>query len=783
MKNYRDNFVDAFSKALSDGNQRLSEKYTDIVCSILRTILKAFNEGKEPAYSFEQLQKDCRILLQVCADSGNDSSKLLFIKLLSKLYRLLFEYIQENRMLFDRMLFASEQSTDKKSFSTHNAQYFNIFDFWNVCFFFNKILSKIDIRILRDDVNISELLYNIQVTDLALFQDRQRIRDSKINQSYQNGQNNNDQNSTNNQDSNDSNETNNNVKYVRIDWKPEPSIFYIQQYIGWYLNEQLHNPDITAQEITEFAKSCIIGNNYLYRIKADYEVMKMLANAFLIENAICICGLITAGLTDTARDVFLTCLEAKHNRDNRYYIEASYFGNDSDDFILPSTVFCYLYYLGFWEDEKYIPSELRAKAKKLAKELSYKYREIFIQQNALQVLIDELRTEGKVKFLPRYIYSIMRRFDFRAQKESSYTIVTGNMVKDFCLFSIALFSITLNNPLSHDFDWICDAEHDIIGYLDYIRDERATLEKLGKFVEFTNTCENTATQGKAEAEAKEEHEKGQPTQVELLFDRIKLDITSLYKDEIKKEAIKADEEYKKKHAEIEDNCRKLEKKVENVVREQFKNLVSISDSNVKNDDNAKNYNMEASNTIPYHTVEILAIHTPTNLVIDTLRTQVNSRAMNAYSNLLQEYILLLIKERCLMPKDRNKSDKDYIAFLNKNNFDLLFGARRFFMASELDFAEDFNKKIEKYTQVIASGYAKGFCSALIKKEKLHFYIKNVKVKISDERPYDYRAWGDIKLPFENEDELRVFIANERKVITVQAEIRVDIGNASGFYFE
>lgn len=808
MKSFQDKFIDAFSEAFVDGDKHLIDEYIDFICRIAHQVWQERCD-KNSAYPIESFQNNCKKLLSVCADSDKDESKHLFVRLLDKLYGILADDVRSTKGLYrDASLSKISAngingiSCEKASLVNNNVSnlctrlYFNIIDFWSVYFFFNKILSKIDIRILRDEVKISNLLYNMQVIDLALFQDRleiqKRVQVSKNQQDTTGSFGSVGTNSKNSKNStNRANKLINRVKQTKIDWKPDSSILYIQQYMGLYLNIQLHNPDITTEEITEFAKGFIIGNDCLHSITADYETMSVLVRAFLIENTVYICGLITAGLTDIAKDVFLTYLDSKHNRDNRYYIEASYFGKGSDEFILPITVFCYLYYLGFWEDEKYVSSELRDKVRELVKELSNKYREIFTRQDhyhdVMQVFIDELRTEGNGKFFPRYIYQIMRRFDFRATEESSYTIVTGSMVKDFCLFSIALI-----NPLPNAFDWVSNSDHNIISYLDYIKDEKATREGLAKFIDFTNILKNTAiTHGEAKGKtSEEEHEKERLIQV--LFERIKLGITSRYKDEIKNEAIKAAAEYKQKREEIEDSCKNLEEKIEDAVREGFGELIDIvADTSVDNDDSSSirdnsnnNHSGDNSSDInSYHTVEIFTLPILTASVIDTLKSQVKFMTMTAYSNLLQEYILLLIKERCLKPTERARDDKDYINFLDRNDFNLLFGARRFFTASDLEFAEEFDKRIEKYTQIIANGYSKGFRSALIKKEKLHFFIKNVKVEVRDERPFDYKALGDIELPFENEEERRELISNERKVITVQAEIRVEPGKASGAYIE
>lgn len=74
---------------------------------------------------------------------------------------------------------------------------------------------------------------------------------------------------------------------------------------------------------------------------------------------------------------------------------------------------------------------------------------------------------------------------------------------------------------------------------------------------------------------------------------------------------------------------------------------------------------------------------------------------------------------------------------------------------------------------------KGFFYRITGKNIDNARIKNDIVIFSEGKNY----WNTFEPIINALEERRVFIANEEKVIAVQAEIRLDFGNASGVYFE
>ena len=479
MKEIQDRFINAFAKVLLNGDRPLIEEYTETLCDITARAWELRWQGEKSPYPLERLERNCKILLNAAADSEKKVSKQLFVKLLSKIYHRLKDRINEDRLL---------QNYYPKERKRQPTQSFNILDDWSVYTFLSKILSEVDIRTLKE-VSISQMLYNMQVTDFALF-----IEGMRDNENYSM-------------------------------WGPNFSITYIIRNIGWYLNKQMETNDINdIFMVLPFAKNCVMSrNNIKFPVTIGNAEKKVIERAFAIEKAIYICGLINTGLIDVAENVLLPYLDKNSQYSYHYYERYYYYEryNECDcrntsnccnckdenctsdnvnlQFVFPIAVFCYLYYLGFWEEEKYVKPKLRQEAKKLAYKLSTHYKELLSITEALKFMVYELGDETTTGC--GYIYPIMEKyFDQRAGSETSYEIVIGDMVKDFCLFSILFAGARSYNPHNgfgaYGLDWVCDNKHYYYKekYLNYIRNEAETLRKLNDFLEFideANRCEVT----------------------------------------------------------------------------------------------------------------------------------------------------------------------------------------------------------------------------------------------------------------------------------------------------
>ncbi len=424
MKSFQDKFIDAFSKALSKGDRDLADEYISIMCIIAKEVWHLRNE-EDSAYTLEHLQNNCRKLLYVCADSGGITSKLLYIKLLDKLYNTLSECVYNDNILF--------QENAAETSSKHRRRYFNILDMYSAHEFMTNILAETDIKTLGQTLSISGLFCSIHVVNLALLIER---------------------------------------GYSALEMKegvPDYSIAYIQQYFGWYLNGQTTKPGITLVDCTNIAKSCILEPIRLNHFKCTAITRRMLAKEFSFGNAVYICGLINIGLHDIAEAIFLPYFQ-NDNINSYHYYHFMY------EFIFMIAPFCLMYYLGFWEEDKYVKQEVRYKTRELAQKLSDKYKELLKKRDVLELMTSELTS---VKELSGELYRVMIRFDHRAE-ETYHVVVTGSMIKDFCLFS--LLTSMMYFPMFRTDDLL----NDISNHADYLEDKNDTPQKLLAFCEFLN---------------------------------------------------------------------------------------------------------------------------------------------------------------------------------------------------------------------------------------------------------------------------------------------------------
>ena len=315
---------------------------TAVYCAILtKDVWYPCGQGEKAEYSLERLQSNCHILLQAAADSKEEMSKVLFLNLINDLYRdIAADYIHNEKGLFRENNIETSARANVNEHTEANVsvskQTFKILNESNFYEFFSKIFSEISIRTLARTISISDLLYNIQITDLALFIENVRLR------------------------------MNNNSIYS---WKVDCSITDIQQFIGSYLRTQASIPGITVDNYSQFAKNCILENWRIDSLTTTVEAKERLRTVFSYENAVYMCGLIDAGMCNLAKDVFSQYLKADYQYNYHYYYYV-------DDFIFIIAPFCYLYYLGFWEEDRYVNAEIRKQAQWLAKELSKQYKEL-----------------------------------------------------------------------------------------------------------------------------------------------------------------------------------------------------------------------------------------------------------------------------------------------------------------------------------------------------------------------------------------------------------------------
>ena len=82
-------FTDAFSRVLKEGKKDEFEDYNKALSILIQYVWENRNNS-DSVYSVEKLNKNCTRLLSECAKSSNYESKLLYLKLVDKIYMTLY---------------------------------------------------------------------------------------------------------------------------------------------------------------------------------------------------------------------------------------------------------------------------------------------------------------------------------------------------------------------------------------------------------------------------------------------------------------------------------------------------------------------------------------------------------------------------------------------------------------------------------------------------------------------------------------------------------------------
>ena len=111
----------------------------------------------------------------------------------------------------------------------------------------------------------------------------------------------------------------------------------------------------------------------------------------------------------------------------------------------------------------------------MAKDLSSYYKDFLQKKKLLYFILDEM----SYWFI---LERVIARFDLRMKR--NHSIISGELTKDFYLFSILFSKYSSNDGIDpKGFAWL--NERNLISYLRFLKKNRqVTLQKLMKFIEF-----------------------------------------------------------------------------------------------------------------------------------------------------------------------------------------------------------------------------------------------------------------------------------------------------------
>lgn len=511
---------------------------------------------------------------------------------------------------------------------------------------------------------------------------------------------------------------------------------------------------------------------------APFDVKQLLAKEFFIGNALYICSLIRQGLVNEVKNVIRLDNESNNVvQMNNYHLGQDIF------MVLP---FCYMYYLGFWEEEKYVAPDLRVKVRQLVKDLQYE--NVLFNDNVIELLVHELtKPEGDI------LSQLMHNLDIR---KKTHIIATGNAVKDFCLFSLMFKDIRSG---ASEAEWLQVIREKTSYFLDYIKEGNITYKRISDFVEFMGFEKNFEASHliinvKDNVDRRINILSAEQIATKM-YDSLMDEIRVCYKREAEKKISQTEVLYKYDDTEIIEGCKNLGKEVIGVVSSNF---------NKPNFDRLISINEKYDPDNLYYPVEIFTLTANTQDLKSIFNSQIKFMAQGSYLNLLHVYITLLARAGKIEARRYSTffngdsdsiRDREYLSYLESNYFNLMLGSRFLLMNKDIKTSEEFNERTKAYNWVTTNGALYG---AVLRSGDVHFYLKNVNASVNpatikdlNDRVnetasgiYEYKNDSGIAIPFAVEKELSDYIAQEKKVIRVKALVRIEIlyKDPVGIYF-
>lgn len=718
-------FIDAFSKILAKGDKNEFEEYLNVFLNITDSVWKNRNNDDSP-YDWETYEKKCCTLLDVCADSSEHQSKILYLKLVEAIYDCLFLLVKE------------ERGTLKHTASCRHR--FGIVEFYSFC---NDIIRKISITEFESSIKLSTLIYKMNVIDLVLFGDY-------IGE--------------------DNNNENNGER-----WIPNSSITSIQSVMGQYIVEQQvkgNLPNISYWAEIFNSWHGIENINYL-----DENDRNSLSEAVANGGVLYACGMII-------HSQFSIIKEGLYERRLSSIIDFKYYEARA---IL--SIHGYLYYMAWREDEKAVGIELKKKVRSFLEDsdVMQVYREFITQQDIVDdVLIDNIRSEWRYKNKnkceyfkdnkdsrkhddkSRLINVLIRGFDLRMGGRGIHRLIMSEVIDDFCLFTIVfLYYHGLSN-----LKWIGDEYHNIDDYISYISSGNDVEKRIRDFVEFMNSDIL-----KDEKMDSDKHKK-YVYQSNEMYEMLQITVKEKYKAKRLKEAREKEAEYLRNHDMIEEKRIGWIKDIYQDIKKRFGSM--LHDYVPSADSTVQFFEYKLFN---YTTYTNMIDDKFDNTDLERIAT----RVVDVFVSLMKNQGCVIYKNRKRDFKD-DQDYANYLVKENLDvmiGSKLLLQNSDYMMTETFEDATKDCTWISTYGGFYAAAIQKG--SVILYIRNLDANIREV--TLDDEYmdttldDYEYEPILNVSIPFAR-DELSDFLKNERKRVEVTAEIGIQVYDFNaGIYFE
>lgn len=708
-REYQNLFIDDFKNVLTKGSLHEFADYCRAFLDITRFVWQERNNDNTP-YSLEQYQVNVKKLVNACVETYITVSKILCLKLITAIYEELANCVKNEGIKLGKT------GKQRRHFFLVTAN--DLLD----------LVRKIDINVMQDSIQIAELLYNMNLVDMALFYDSD-------------------------------------VKPEDYPWCASSVIKDVQAALGSYIIQQKekgNNPSVNYWT-REFSKWFLADREKSISPELQPVFQNVVANC----GALYTCGLISSGCLDIVMEGFY-----KANLGN-----LSLIGKTGKRALL--AMYAFIYYMLVRESEEYVGYNLLKSLREFWPKVAQMFdnfiqNTIGIQELLITNLNSQWRYEEKDgkeerKFITgsRWLYYLLRRFDFRMRNShGGMQLILEDSIQDFCVYSI----VNMHEYLfTKRLDWMADVNHDIINFVTYIKQSKSVEVKkhILDYIDFI-------TKFDCNSETADDLNERNKARANFIYGEIFANIGNLYKSQKIKEAKEHELVYLSRTKNIEDK------------RNKWKVAILAEIGNVFGDAIVTTPLLDSDYTV----VHLAKIEIPSHMLESELdgryTTYVVAGLMDAYAKQLIKTGCL----ECKIVQDFG-DDKRYLSFLKNEKTNLMMGSTYLLRNKDWNMTKIFGTATENWRWITNNACFYGMAlrkedvSFCLKQIDIIIRTPDIADEENVQRIKDGFAYApvtDVVLNFK-EEELKNYLAHDKKEVDITAKIAViPTGKAPlGFY--
>ena len=500
------------------------------------------------------------------------------------------------------------------------------------------------------------------------------------------------------------------------------------KYIGYYLEKQNNKNNIINQHVWA---------NVLNRwsIFSTYNIPEERAEDFLmakVNTYFCYCyGMLVNRQENIVKmGLYLTGMRNTVRLDNKYQA------------LLYLVVHCYIYYLAVRESDDCVPAGIRQSALNVWDDKAVK-RAFLDYLNMLSENSEWLDLD-----ILDQMYGIVNRFELFPQYESSKSMIIEPVTSDFYLFLI-LF-------MSHEFflPGLLERNIDDMRAFRYVSDgnEDKTKKMFGKLFRMIFIG------NKSEEQIDKE--------VGLMYDDLEKMVKKKQKERYIRLAREAQENSELK-INGEEICKKIRDDTIKNINEKFAPIL------VERDEKNEIIDVNLLNLTDYTS----SVGTKNNT--NGYYSHMDGMFLLGIASFLNRKQVVELKQRF----DDFADDIEFVNYLEANNLHLLLGSQYILKNRDYRVSAEYKKLLKDYETIYTAVLRDGIA---LRRNSIQVCLHNINVSIhspsiqeenveydKETGKYNYPILNGLPIDFE-EDELREFLYNNRKVINVTAKISIQV---------